>query len=286
MTMTSDNPQASLFDDPTGEELARRREAYEDRVEARRERLQNAASRARDDSASRLARANAIANGIPMGQPVLVGHHSEKRHRRDLDQIHTNMSKGVELAKQADDLSARAASVGSGGISSDDPDAIEKLEAKRDRLITSRDRMKKANKLFPKPGWSDALTEAEKKCAESNFRFWPGGTDKPFPSVSSETANIRRVEERIAQLRAKSLRPIFDTITGNGWTISEDREDNRLVFAFDVKPEASTLAALRSSGFKWSPTRGAHVRMMSYGAIYAAKEIAKQLDPDVFTESV
>ena len=33
------------------------------------------------------ARASAIASHIPMGQPILVGHHSEKRHRRDLARI-------------------------------------------------------------------------------------------------------------------------------------------------------------------------------------------------------
>ena len=59
-----------------------------------------------------------------MGQPILVGHHSERRHRRDLDRIHRNLERAMEAEKTAKELAYRAAAVGTGGISSDDPDAI------------------------------------------------------------------------------------------------------------------------------------------------------------------
>lgn len=38
---------------------------------------------------------------IPFGQPILVGHHSEKRHRRMLDKIHNKIGKEIEYDKKA-----------------------------------------------------------------------------------------------------------------------------------------------------------------------------------------
>ena len=46
--------------------------------------------------------AKGLADSIPFGQPILVGHHSEKGARRDQECIHSSMSKGVEDGKMAD----------------------------------------------------------------------------------------------------------------------------------------------------------------------------------------
>ena len=46
-----------------------------------------------------------------MGQPILVGHHSERRHRRDLDRIDSHMRKSIEEDKKADYFSNRAANL-------------------------------------------------------------------------------------------------------------------------------------------------------------------------------
>lgn len=40
-------------------------------------------------------------SGIPLGQPILVGHHSERRHRRVIEQAHNAMDKAVEFNKKA-----------------------------------------------------------------------------------------------------------------------------------------------------------------------------------------
>lgn len=48
------------------------------------------------------ARASAaISELIPMGQPILVGHHSERRHRRDLERIDRHTSASIDLDRQA-----------------------------------------------------------------------------------------------------------------------------------------------------------------------------------------
>lgn len=60
------------------------------------------------ESRSKFDTAHKALDGIPPGQPVLVGHHSEKRHRATLRRHDENMSKGVELAKDAARLHSAA----------------------------------------------------------------------------------------------------------------------------------------------------------------------------------
>ena len=103
--------------------------AYEQKQAARKARLERAAATAGASAAALSMRASAIAAMIPFGQPILVGHHSERRHRRDASRIGALHTKAHEARTEAADLARRAAVVGTAGISSDDPDAIAKLEA-------------------------------------------------------------------------------------------------------------------------------------------------------------
>ena len=57
---------------------------YAERQEDRKERLEGAADRARSDAERAFASSDRIADAIPLGQPILVGHHSEGHHRRDI----------------------------------------------------------------------------------------------------------------------------------------------------------------------------------------------------------
>src|ERR1700748_1914830 len=97
--------------------------------------MQECAEKVRAEAERAFAREHAIGSVIPMGQPILVGHHSERRHRRDSDRMHALATKGVELTKHADDLERRARSAASStAISSDDPEAVRKLREKADAL--------------------------------------------------------------------------------------------------------------------------------------------------------
>ncbi|MGD3109533.1 DUF3560 domain-containing protein [Streptomyces sp. YGL11-2] len=63
---------------------------------------------ARSEGAHRSA--HAIADGIPPGQPVLVGHHSERRHRRHLDRMDGHMRRSIDEDRKAKHWAERAAS--------------------------------------------------------------------------------------------------------------------------------------------------------------------------------
>ena len=130
--------------------LEERRNAFEEKQEARRERLLNAADKAERQGDSRIARANSDSSVIPLGQPILVGHHSEKRDRNFRKRIRNNYSKGIELKEKASKLRDRASSVGKAGVSSDDPDAVVKLVEKLQKLEEKQELYKSINKALKK----------------------------------------------------------------------------------------------------------------------------------------
>ena len=111
------------------------------------------------------------------GQPILVGHHSEKRHRRDLERIDRNMQKGFAEREKANRHESRADNIESQlekSIYDDDPDAVEALRARIEGLEEERARVKLINAWFRKAAkragikahdWSYARhdTDPEKK---------------------------------------------------------------------------------------------------------------------------
>lgn len=71
------------------------------RSEARAERLDERADKHAQAAAGAFKRAHTVADGIPMGQPILVGHHSERHHRADVKRIDNAMRKGCEASNEA-----------------------------------------------------------------------------------------------------------------------------------------------------------------------------------------
>ena len=74
---------------------------YEIKKQARIDRLRERADKARKEASSRYETARKMGSVIPMGQPILVGHHSEKRDRNYRARIDTNYRKGYEAGEKA-----------------------------------------------------------------------------------------------------------------------------------------------------------------------------------------
>ena len=132
-----------------GDSMSTRRE----RLEAKLEKREEWAAKADQRSTARFDAVRRVADNIPLGQPILVGHHSERHARRDQDHIHTGMAKGIEemnLAKHHTSKAGGLARQLETSIFSDDPDAIEALQAKVASLEAERDAMKAANAAVPK----------------------------------------------------------------------------------------------------------------------------------------
>jgi len=45
---------------------------------------------------------------LSLGEPIKIGHHSEKRHRKIIDQAHNNMGKSVEFSNKAEQHESKA----------------------------------------------------------------------------------------------------------------------------------------------------------------------------------
>ena len=71
------------------------------------EKLQNAALNAEKKSDGYWKSSHEGADFLALGEPIKVGHHSEKRHRALIDRNHNRMSKAIELSKQAKDYESR-----------------------------------------------------------------------------------------------------------------------------------------------------------------------------------
>ena len=217
------------------------RQDFEDRQERRRERLEGRAVQKHAEANSRWAESDRLSH-VMNGQPVLVGHHSEKRHRRDIERMGNNLHKGCEAHNEAENLERRAASVGSGGISSDDPGAVQKLRAKLESLSFGRDRMKGINAAWRKHGKPRSdNTEAWDKIAQTlgfdvaNVRLDMARDfmhRAPYTyAITNIGSEIRRLEQRIKDLERAEAMPDREAIEGEGWRVWEDRDENRLFVA-------------------------------------------------------
>lgn len=99
----------------------------------------------------------------------------------------------------------------------------------------------------------------------------------PF-QLQNNNANIRRIRQRIAILEKAAIENVTREIEGNGYILQEDAEENRVMFILDGKPEPEIRSLLKSYGFKWSPSRGAWVRMLNGNGRYAARQVMEKLE--------
>ncbi|HHO81694.1 MAG TPA: DUF3560 domain-containing protein [Halothiobacillus sp.] len=255
---------------------------YEQKIAARQERYKRMAEKAREESASTYRRAKEMLDEIPLGQPIHVGHHSEQRDRNYRDQIDNTFRKSVNLDKKAEYYDEKAASVGTGGISSDDPDAIDKLREELEMIQEKQRRMKAVNKALRTHKTqekriaalvSEGFTEEE----ASELLSRPGFFGYESFTLQNNNAKARRIAHRISQLEALRERGNVEH-KGRDYTYREDVGENRVMFIFDGKPDADTRDLLKRHRFKWSPSRGAWVRQLGYNGIVAGREARKALD--------
>ena len=180
------------------------------------------------------AAASEATRGIEPGQPILVGHHSERHHRRALERADNAGRRGVEHV----DMAERHRSVAAGiahqldtSIFSDDPDAVQQLRAKVERLEGERQRMKAVNAWMTKHSgfprrrcryehaWTDEdrerLAAVFKRCGEEmkltadearlivEAARWNGAVGFPPYALSNLGATIRRTQQRLEKLEAE-----------------------------------------------------------------------------------
>lgn len=224
---------------------------YEQKQQARKERYEELAQKNEAKASSLYQEGRRALELIPFGQPILIGHHSERADRSYRARGLGKLQKSFEISDKAEYYSNKAESVGSAGISSDDPDAIDKLKIKLAKLEEQRQAYKDYNKKQKAKG--EPIMEA----------FY----------LTNLGANIRTVTKRIAVLEKRATMETNPDITGPGFILRENKDENRIQFIFDGKPSEEIRTALKRGGFRWSPTNGAWQAYLTNRSRYITKDI-------------
>jgi len=253
--------------------------AYEEKQEARKEYYRLKAEQAKDSALAASKRADDISRHIPPGQPILVGHHSEGRHRRDLARINSAIQQSVDALDKADYYIQKADGVGQAGISGDDPDAVDKLKEKLARLEALQDYMKKINRVHiaylknPKALDEYDLTDEDINRVV-NYKHNYSWEPHPFApcQLTNNNANIKRIKDRIKKLESRSKLETQE-IVKDDVRIVQNVEANRFQIFFPGKPDQETRSQLKSAGFRWTPSLGCWQAYMNNRALYNIKKM-------------
>ena len=162
-------------------------------------------------------------------------------------------------------------------ISSDDPNAIQKLQDKLEMCEKSQKYMKEVNAYYRKNGTCEGFPGMEAARAarlDESVRQAYSWDKQPFPSyaLTKNSAEIRRLKQRIEKLTVNQ-EVGFVGWTFDGGEVVANSEENRLQILFDEKPDEQKRSALKGNGFKWSPSQGAWQRQLNDNAIYAASRM-------------
>ena len=124
---------------------------YEERKQARIDYYREKAEQARQESRQLYRQSSDMLSDIPLGQPILVDHHSARGHRRLLERADQKMGQSVAASEKAEYYEHKAeAAENNSAISSDDPDALDKLKERVAKLKANQAYMKKVNAYYRK----------------------------------------------------------------------------------------------------------------------------------------
>ncbi|RXK81156.1 DUF3560 domain-containing protein [Filimonas effusa] len=224
--------------------------------------------------------ADKIASFIPMGQPILIGHHSEKRHRRDLDRIHNLHGQSIKSTEKAAYYADKAKTIESNtAIFSDDPQALDKLRTKLKEYEDLQTYMKAVNKCIKKKDKEAFLKlpgSSEEKWIDLNTPDCCKQIGFPHYKLTNNGAEIRRLKARIKQLENVEKWESSES-EHNGVTLRINVEANRVQLLFPGKPEEKIRSILKSHCFRWTPSEKAWQRHLNGSGIYAAKSALRDI---------
>jgi Domain of unknown function (DUF3560) len=284
--ITGNTPASTESDERVQELLDNRRDRFESRKERRLDNAHRQGLKNRKLSKSFYERSTSMARCIPMGQPILIGHHSEKRDRRFRRRLWDLMGQSVAANDKAKYYEEKAEAIESNqSISSDDPDAIDKLKAKIAAAIERQDLMKAGNKIVKSKKLTiEQKIEQLKVAGHSPQILQPdfcGRVGYADYELTNNNANIRRMKQRLEQLERAFINAVEKGDTEQEYPdldliVRHARTINRIQLIFSGKPSLEIRNLLKSYGFRWAPSEGAWQRHLNgFGYQQTIDAIAK-----------
>lgn len=230
-----------------------------ERLEKKLEKREEWAEKAHERASEEFETASDLIKDLPAGQPILVGHHSEKAHRRLLERSGSHMDKGCEqykLAKYHEDKAQWLARQLENTIFSDDPDAVERLQEKLDDRRKRQDGYKKINKII-----RSKITPAEKLKEimlvgiigeQTATELIEKGCTLPAYMLTNNNSEIRRIHKRIEEITRR--RAEHEEADQAGGIVAHYFAYGMMTVTFAEKPDYEIIRALKDAGFYW--TRG------------------------------
>lgn len=205
-------------------------------------------SRTRDAHAARAA-VSAISDHIPFGQPILIGHHSERRARKDAERIESGMRRAVSMWETAEYWQRRAA----GAVQNAEYKARPDVRARRIKKLEAEERKQlgyiaEAEKFLPL--WKDenlTLERAKILAGSYSLHYTFSLADYPREAPKSQYEGTQSLwsalEDEIItveQARALAVRSIERRIAARRWL---EHYQNRLVYERAMLGEQGGLPA-------------------------------------------
>lgn len=176
-------------------------------------RLAKRAEKAQARADTAFGRAHALADMIPVGQPILVGHHSERRARRDADRIHASMSKGCAEQRTANHLAAAAESSERTQAARTESGALARRIARLERDLRA---IRSWRKHSPQPEESDRRAAiVDREIAEAREALATAG-GLAIDTVQITTGDIIRIKGWVVQVSRVNPKTISGTIIEGG----------------------------------------------------------------------
>ncbi|MGA3406846.1 MAG: DUF3560 domain-containing protein, partial [Candidatus Bathyarchaeia archaeon] len=234
-----------------------------ERAQERAERFKEYSENRKEDAENARETVSAISDNIPFGQPILVGHHSEARARKDAEQIENGMRRAVQLWETSKYWEDRA----KGALRNAKYKEYPQVRARRIKGLESDKRKQeraKAEAQFFLAAWSDDKEELTLAKAKSLANYsglgsvvlhdgskcwsaWSALEDERLTPQEVKTQLIPQLQERI--LRAErwlshcNNRLTYErTLLEGSGGIASDR----------VKPEAGGAVKCWASRGAWS----------------------------------
>lgn len=249
-----------------------------ERQEARAERYREYAENAEKRAAAAFNASNAAVADIPLGQPILVGHHSEKAHRRALERSNGAMMRSVHESEKAAYYRRKAEVAESNdNIYLGDDDAIVRLEEKIATLSANQEKMKAVNKLM-----RSKKSDDEKLAGLVSLGFSEAAAmntivnNSTYPAycLTNNNAKINAAKKQLEKAKSLVDKENREYKAGN-LTIEECYSENRVRIYFPGKPDDEMRTSLKRNGFRWAPSMGCWQAYINRWTLDFVKDLTK-----------